>query len=159
MTWSARLGRRVGAVALLVALAVVVTGADSAAVVAPDWTSGASAPPLAPTATTTDGSGVAAGDPSTIDREVVHRVGASLERRLGGRHASSLAVWLTPLADALAGADALASTAELVARGVVEGSFDPKALYRDDAENLPPALDELVLVAPGGDAAPLQGAK
>ena len=58
MTWSARLGRRVGAVALLVALAVVVTGADSAAVVAPDWTSGAPAPPLAPTATTTGGSGV-----------------------------------------------------------------------------------------------------
>ena len=44
MTWSARLGRRVGAVALLVALAVVATGADSAAVVAPDWTSGVSAP-------------------------------------------------------------------------------------------------------------------
>ena len=61
MTWSARLGRRVGAVALLVALAVVVTGADSAAVVAPDWTSGASAPPLTPTATTKGGSGVAAG--------------------------------------------------------------------------------------------------
>ena len=61
MTWSARLGRRVGAVALLVALAVVVTGADSAAVVAPDWTSGAGAPRLALTATTTGGSGVAAG--------------------------------------------------------------------------------------------------
>jgi len=57
MTWSARLGRRVGAVALLVALAVVVTGADSAAVVAPDWTSGAPAPPPAPTATTTGGPG------------------------------------------------------------------------------------------------------
>ena len=61
MTWSARLGRRVGAVALLVALAVVTTGADSAAVVAPDWTSGAPAPPPAPTATTTGGSGVPGG--------------------------------------------------------------------------------------------------
>ena len=101
---------------------------------------------------------VAAGDPATIDREVVHRVGASLERRLGGRHASTLAVWLTPLADALGGADAMASAADLVARGVVEGSFDPKALYRDDAENLPPQLDELVLVAPGADAGALQGA-
>src|SRR5262245_14315374 len=101
---------------------------------------------------------VAAGDPATIDREVVHRVGASLERRLGGRHASSLAVWLTPLADALGGADAFVSAADLVARGVVEGSFDPKALYRDDAENLPPRLDELVIVAPGGDAGALQTA-
>jgi leucyl aminopeptidase len=101
---------------------------------------------------------VAAGDAATIDREVVHRVGASLERRLGGRHASTLAVWLTPLAEALGGADALASAADLVARGVVEGSFDPKALYRDDAENLPPQLDELVLVAPGADAGALQGA-
>ncbi|HEY7988516.1 MAG TPA: hypothetical protein VIE19_04800, partial [Lapillicoccus sp.] len=66
MTWSARLGRRVGAVALLVALAVVATGADSAAVVAPDWTSGVRAPPVAPTATTTAGSGVAgsSGGPS-----------------------------------------------------------------------------------------------
>jgi murein DD-endopeptidase MepM/ murein hydrolase activator NlpD len=48
MTWSARFGRRVAAVALLVALTVVVTGTDSAAVVAPDWTSGAAAPQVVP---------------------------------------------------------------------------------------------------------------
>jgi len=101
---------------------------------------------------------VAAGDAATIDREVVHRVGASLERRLGGRHASTLAVWLTPLADALGGADALASAAELVARGVVEGSYDPKALYRPEIESRPPQLDELILVAPGGDKAAIQAA-
>ena len=48
MRWSARFGRRLGAVALLVAVAVVATGADSAAVVAPDWTAGVVAPPTAP---------------------------------------------------------------------------------------------------------------
>jgi murein DD-endopeptidase MepM/ murein hydrolase activator NlpD len=52
MRWSARFGRRVGAVALLVAVAVVVTGADSAAVVPPDWTEGAVAPRAAPVVTT-----------------------------------------------------------------------------------------------------------
>jgi murein DD-endopeptidase MepM/ murein hydrolase activator NlpD len=50
-----------GAVALLVALAVVVTGADSAAVVAPDWTSGAPALTMAATPATAAGSGVVGG--------------------------------------------------------------------------------------------------
>jgi murein DD-endopeptidase MepM/ murein hydrolase activator NlpD len=49
-------GRRASAVALLVVLAVVVTDADSAALVAPDWTSG-SAPPMAPPSAMTAGSG------------------------------------------------------------------------------------------------------
>ena len=74
-----------------------------------------------------------AGDAATVDREVVHRR-RRLEHRLGGRHASSLAVWLTP-ARRRARRRRRAAAAELVARGVVEGSFDPKALYRDDAES------------------------
>jgi leucyl aminopeptidase len=51
-----------------------------------------------------------------------------------------------------AGAEA---AAELVARGVIEGSFDPKSLYHGDRETTPPVLEELILVAPGGDAAAL----
>jgi leucyl aminopeptidase len=96
-----------------------------------------------------------------VDHEVVHRAAAAVERRLGGRHAASVAVWLTPLADALgvrAAGEPLATVAKLVVRGIVEGSFDPKALYRDDAEGIPPALDELTLVAPGGDAQMLEAA-
>jgi murein DD-endopeptidase MepM/ murein hydrolase activator NlpD len=57
-----------GAVALLVALAVVVTGADSAAVVAPDWTSGAPALTMAATPATAAGSGVVAGPEATAPR-------------------------------------------------------------------------------------------
>ncbi len=98
---------------------------------------------------------VSAGDPAKLDRETVLHVGAAMEHRLGGRHAKSLAVWLDPLSDVLEGG--AAAVAELVARGVVEGSFDPKTLYRDpdDLASAPPVLDELILVAPGGDAAAL----
>jgi leucyl aminopeptidase len=101
---------------------------------------------------------VSAGPAADLDRETVLHLGAAAEHRLGGRHARSLAIWLTPLADALdGGADA---AAELVARGVVEGSFDPKTLYRDHADvaTAPPVLEELILVAPGADAASAQRA-
>ena len=48
-----------------------------------------------------------------------------------------------------------AAVAELVARGVVEGSFDPKTLYRDrdDLRTVPPEIDELTLIASDADAA------
>jgi leucyl aminopeptidase len=108
---------------------------------------------------------ISVGDADAVDRETVLHVGATAEHRLGGRHARSLAIWLSPLADALAGnlggartkraAAGLEAAAELVARGVVEGSFDPKTLYRDDAATAPPVLDELILVAPGGDVGAL----
>ena len=91
------------------------------------------------------------GEAANLDRETVLHVGAAMERRLAGRHARSLAIWLTPLAEILdGGVDAVA---ELVARGVVEGGFDPKTLYHHDAKTAPPVLDELILVAPGADAA------
>jgi leucyl aminopeptidase len=111
---------------------------------------------------------VGIGDPATLDREAVIRVAASAERRLGGRAVRSMAIWITPLADA-AGLDGDASlVGQLVARGVVEGSYDPKSIYRtarpaaDEDEDRaprgdwadiasPPALDELILVAPGAD--------
>ncbi len=99
---------------------------------------------------------VGIGDPDTLDREAVVRVAASAERRLGGRTVRSMAIWLTPLAsaDGLDGDADLAAT--LVARGVIEGGYDPKSLYRDPIHRdeqgsrgdwgdiaAPPELDEL----------------
>ncbi|MGP1675149.1 MAG: leucyl aminopeptidase family protein [Candidatus Limnocylindrales bacterium] len=101
---------------------------------------------------------VSAGDSAKLDRETFVRIGATAERRLAGRTVRSLAVWLSPLAvgDGPVGSDTVA--AELIARGVVEGSYDPKRLYRDEIESAPPRLDELILIAPGGDAAALRAA-
>jgi leucyl aminopeptidase len=88
---------------------------------------------------------VRAGDGDALDRETVVKVGATAERRLTGRSVKVLAFWLDPLA-ALDGG--LAAVAELVSRGVVEGTYDPQAIYRDEPTS-PPQLDELVLVASG----------
>ena len=74
-------------------------------------------------------------------------------RRLINRDVKAMAVWLDPLAEALGGDVAL--VADVVARGVVEGGFEPKTIYREDSDAAPPVLDELVLIAPGGDAAAL----
>jgi leucyl aminopeptidase len=93
------------------------------------------------------------GKPDVLDREAVVHVGASAERRLAGRPVRSLAIWLSPLADVLEGG--AAAVAELVARGVVEGSYDPTTIYREGVTTAPPALDELILVAPGESAAVL----
>jgi leucyl aminopeptidase len=99
---------------------------------------------------------VGTGPLAELDREAVVRVGATVERRLAGRPVRRLAVWLGDLPGALAGGAAAA--AELVARGVVEGSFDPSTIYRAEPEAVPPALDELLLVAPGADAAAVAAA-
>ncbi|OGO56894.1 MAG: hypothetical protein A2Z32_08540 [Chloroflexi bacterium RBG_16_69_14] len=98
---------------------------------------------------------VGLGDPATLDRESVLRVAASAERRLGGRTVRRLAIWITPLADGLGDASA---AAELVARGVLEGSYDPRTIYRHDVDSAPPVLDELILIAPGADATELSRA-
>jgi leucyl aminopeptidase len=92
---------------------------------------------------------VGLGDPAELDRESVRKLGAAAIRRLAGRSVKSLAIWLEPVAGLDGG---LGSAAEDIARGVVEGSFDPKALYRPDPDSSPPELDELVLVAPGASA-------
>ncbi len=92
---------------------------------------------------------VGAGVAGELDLETVRRVAASAERRLAGRPVRSLAVWLEPLAATLEGG--VPAAAEAVARGVVEGSFEPRALYSDAPDITPPALDELVLVVPDGD--------
>ena len=110
---------------------------------------------LAPGSDTSSGRilAIGLGDPTTLDRESVLRVAASAERRLGGRTVKRLAIWLTPLIDGLGG-DA-ETTAAMVARGVLEGSYDPRTIYRDEVDSVPPVLDELILVAPGTDAAAL----
>lgn len=94
---------------------------------------------------------ISTGDAAGVDRELVVRTGSAALHRLAGRHVRSIAIWLEPLAASLeGGAEAVAG---LIARGVVEGSFDPKTLYLDEVPTAPPAIDELVLIAPGADAA------
>jgi len=99
---------------------------------------------------------VGTGPIGELDRETVVHLGATIERRLGGRPVRALAIWIGDLAGALDGGTA--AVVELLARGVVEGSFDPAAQYRAAPEASPPALDELILVAPGSDAATLAAA-
>jgi leucyl aminopeptidase len=96
---------------------------------------------------------VSMGDPAKLDREVVVRVAATAERRLGGRSVKRMAIWLTPLADHLDGG--AAAVAGLVARGVLEGSYDPRTIYRDEVDARLPEIDELILVAPGADKSAL----
>ena len=96
---------------------------------------------------------VGAGSAATLDRETVMHVGASVERRLGGRTVRTLAIWIDPLAAALEGGAEVA--AGLIARGVVEGSYDPSTIYRDNVTTSPPALDELILIATASDVAAL----
>jgi leucyl aminopeptidase len=89
------------------------------------------------------------GEPAGIDRELVVRIASAALHRLAGRHVGTLAIWLGPLAEVLdGGAPAVAG---LLARGVVEGGFDPRSLYLDEVPTAPPVIDELILVAPGAD--------
>jgi leucyl aminopeptidase len=99
---------------------------------------------------------IGAGDAGTITRQVVVRIGSAVERRLAGRNVKTLAIWLGDLGDRIDGGAAAA--AELIARGVVEGEFEPATIYRDNYKSAPPALDELILVAPGADAAAVKRA-
>ncbi|HXG39490.1 MAG TPA: hypothetical protein VNJ28_00975, partial [Candidatus Limnocylindrales bacterium] len=85
------------------------------------------------------------------------RLAAAVVRRLAGRHVRRLVVSLDGLAGALPDTDPEA-VALLVARGVVEGSYDPRTIYRSEVSDAPPVLDELVLVAPGADVGSLQRA-
>jgi leucyl aminopeptidase len=92
------------------------------------------------------------GDLEAFDRLAALRFGAAVERRLGGRDVRRLAIWLPAT---LAGHGELDERllGELVARGVVEGAYEPSAIYRNDVKDAPPMLDELILVVPSGDAA------
>jgi leucyl aminopeptidase len=96
---------------------------------------------------------VSAGPKDRLNRQTVARLGAAIERRLAGKKAGRLAIWLGDLADALEGGAVV--VAELLARGVVEGQFDPAAIYRQGLKSSPPIPDELILVAPDADVAAL----
>lgn len=86
------------------------------------------------------------GDAADLDRETVVHAGAAAIHRLAGRQARSVAIWLEPLAAVLdGGAEAVAG---LIARGVVEGGYDPATIYRENVKTAPPVLDELILIAP-----------
>ncbi len=99
---------------------------------------------------------VSGGDAEEFDREIARKLAATALRRLVNREVRSVAVWLAPVAAGLGGDEALA--AELVARGIVEGGFEPKTIYREDSDAAPPALDELVLIAVGDAGAVGRGA-
>jgi leucyl aminopeptidase len=102
------------------------------------------------------------GPADTFDRETARRTAAAALRRLTGRDVRRMAVWLAPIAAGLAAADGGAANpalaAELATRGVVEGGFEPKAIYREDTDAAPPALDELILIAAGSDRAAVERA-
>ena len=99
---------------------------------------------------------IGAGAPDKITRQVIVRMASAVERRLAGRTVRSLAIWIGDLGTHVdGGAEAVA---ELLARGIVEGEFEPATIYRDDYDCAPPVLEELILVAPGADAAPLKRA-
>ena len=91
------------------------------------------------------------GDADAFDRETARHLAGAALRRLVGRDVSALTIWLAPVTAGLGGDEALA--AELVVRGLVEGGFEPKTIYREDADAAPPALDELLLVVADATAA------
>jgi len=105
---------------------------------------------------------VSGGKADEFDLETARRLGATAIRRLVNRNAHTMAVWLDPVAEglgaAISDADAVAAAADLVTRGIVEGGFEPKAIYREDTDAAPPALDELILVASTGDRAAIEHA-
>jgi leucyl aminopeptidase len=90
-----------------------------------------------------------AGDPDTFGVEHAIRLAGAAHRKLGGRSARSLAIWVPPIAARLPHLGP--KLAEHLARGVVEGGYDPRTIYRDHVDSAPPVLDELILVLPGAN--------
>src|SRR5205085_2685644 len=70
-----------------------------------------------------------------------------------GRTVTSMAVWISPLVGALK--DGAEIVAQLVARGIVEGHYDPQSIYREGYSDHPPKLDMLTLVATDTETAAL----
>ena len=91
---------------------------------------------------------VGAGEAAELDLETARWVAATAIRRLAGRKVGRMAIWLAPIADVLEGGATAA--AEAMSRGVVEGWFEPRAMYDPTAPTAPPTLDELILIAPDG---------
>ena len=99
---------------------------------------------------------IGAGDAASLDRETVRYVAAAAERRLGGREVRTLAFWLGGLPDALGGE--LAATVHHVVRGLIEGSYEPRAIYRGEVPGAPPALEAVTIVASPPVATIVEGA-
>jgi leucyl aminopeptidase len=94
------------------------------------------------------------GESAAFDRLTAVRLGAAIERRLTDRVVTHLAV---SLPEGLLGSLDVASAVELVTRGVVEGSAEPGAIYRDGF-TAPPDLDVLTIVVEQGDPVVLAAA-
>jgi leucyl aminopeptidase len=97
---------------------------------------------------------VSAGASNSLTRQHIVRIGSAIVRRVSDRKVRTLAIWCGDLGDRVeGGAEAVA---ELLARGVVEGEFDPADLYRGSGGGSEPSgLAELILVAPGASVAGL----
>jgi leucyl aminopeptidase len=95
--------------------------------------------------------GVGAGSAAEFDRLAAVRLGATVIRRLAGRPVRRLAIWL-PEALTRPQDPGPQSLALLVARGVEEGGYEPRALYNADFEAAPPVLDELIIIATGSES-------
>ena len=94
--------------------------------------------------------GRGAGSAAEFDRLAAVRLGATVIRRLAGRPVRRLAIWL-PGALTGRGDPDHPNLALLVARGVVEGGYEPRTLYSEGYEAAPPDLDELILLTAGLD--------
>jgi leucyl aminopeptidase len=101
--------------------------------------------------------GMGIGNAASFDRLTALRFGAAVERRLAGHAVMRVAIVLPPALLGAHGLDARGA-AELVARGVVEGSSDPAMIYREGVESMPPQLDALTIIVPDTDLTAVQSA-
>jgi leucyl aminopeptidase len=101
--------------------------------------------------------GMGIGDAASFDRLTALRFGAAVERRLAGHAVTRVAIVIPSALLGVGGLDAKGA-AELVARGVVEGSSDPATIYREGVESVPPELDELTIIIPNSDLTAVQAA-
>ncbi len=92
---------------------------------------------------------IGVGEDGGLDELATRRLGSLVVRSLVGCEVRSLAVYLP--APAGASEAEVASAVELVARGIVEGTADPAAIYREAPEKLPPEIDTCTLVVDAGD--------
>jgi leucyl aminopeptidase len=93
---------------------------------------------------------VGTGEGEGLDRLGLRRLGAVIMRALGGIDVASLAVHV-PNALVEAGETGLGDAIELLARGLVEGTADPSAIYRETAPGRPPEVSTVIFAVENGD--------
>ena len=98
---------------------------------------------------------VGLGAADKVDAETTRNAAASALRRLGGRTVRRLTIDLAGFPPIAGG---IAAVTEQVTRGIVEGSYEPAAIYRDKVDSAPPQLEELVLIAASADRAAVERA-